>query len=82
MGRMCHAYSDSPSGVGIVKGVTWPLANPNCSALSISCQKRVLILWAYRALIMSAEDVSKSNGKMKIQSLQGWSQEGADDDGV
>lgn len=61
MGKTCHAYSASPSGVGMVNGVTWPLENPNCSASLISCQNSELILWAYRALSSSVPSKDSDN---------------------
>ena len=35
-GKTCQAYRVSPSGVWMLKGVTWPFAKPNCSALLMS----------------------------------------------
>ena len=49
-GRTCQAYRVSPSDDGRWKGVTWCFAKPKAVGSSMSCQKRVLILWAYNAL--------------------------------
>lgn len=49
-GKICHAYSVSPSGVLILKGVTCRLAKPNSSGRLISIPQSSLAKCAYRAL--------------------------------
>lgn len=58
IGRICQAYSVSPSGVWRLKGVTWFFAKPNRGGLFKSSKKRVLNLYAYKALMSSDVDAN------------------------